>query len=315
MPSSHLILCCPLLLLSSIFNSIRVFSDESTPHQWPKHWNFSFSISPSDEYSGLISFRIDWLDLLAVHGSLRNLLQHHNSKASILWCSAFLMVQVLHPYMTTGKTIARQTFDTKVMSLLFNTLSRFFIAFLPRSKHLSTSWMWSPSAVILEPRKIQPATVYIDLVKGVNVGVALKGLAELGELPGRRRLEMEGRSRAWRQAWGAVLSEQVTTDVLSSGAEPSQNSIHDTGLRTSYFFVFITHINLSEPWDWLEFADSSSVLMLLLSPRLVHCLCHASTVAQASMAQVWVAPLGTAAAPPAGPAPPPPPTLQPDLSP
>lgn len=112
-----------------------------------------------------------------------------------------------------------------------------------------------------------------------------------------------------------MLSEQVTTDVLSSGAEPSQNLIHDTGLRTSYFFIFITHINLSEPWGWQEFAVSSSVLMLLSSPRLVHCLCHASTVAQAFMAQVWVAPLGTVAAPLAGPEPPPPPTLQPDLSP
>ena len=143
-----------LLLPSSIFPSIRVFSNESVLCiRWPKDWSFSFSISPSNEYSGLISFRMDWLDLLAVQGTLRSLLQHHSSKASILWHSAFFMVQLSHPYMTTGKTIAltRQTFVGKVMSLLFNMLSRLVITFLPRSKHLFISWLQSPSAVILEP--------------------------------------------------------------------------------------------------------------------------------------------------------------------
>ena len=140
MPSNHLILCCPLLLLPSIFPTIRVFSDESVLHiRWPKYWSFNISISPSSEYSGLISFRIDWLDLLAVQGTLKSLLQHHSSKASILQRSAFFIVQLSHPYMTTGKTLAltRWTFVGKVVFLLFNMLSRFVIAFLPRRKHLS----------------------------------------------------------------------------------------------------------------------------------------------------------------------------------
>ena len=144
MPSNHLILCCPLLLLPSIFPSIRVFSNESALHiRWPKYWSFSFSISPSCEYSGLISFRMDWLDLLAVQGTLKSLLQHHSSKASILQHSALFMVQLSHPYMTTGKTIAltRQIFVGKVMSLLFNMVSRLVIACLPRSKHLLISWV------------------------------------------------------------------------------------------------------------------------------------------------------------------------------
>ena len=144
MPSNHLIFCCPLLLPPSIFPSIRVFSNESVLHiRWPEYWSFSFSISPFNEYSGLISFRMDWLDLLAVQGTLKSLLQHHSSKASILWRSAFFMVQLSHPYMTTGKTIAltRETFVGKVTSLLFNMLSRLFIVFLPRSKHLLISWL------------------------------------------------------------------------------------------------------------------------------------------------------------------------------
>ena len=155
MPSSHLILCCPLLLPSSTFLSIKVFSNESVHIRWPKDWSSSFSISPSNEYSGLISFRMDWLDLLAVQGTLKNLLQHHSSKASILLCSAFFTVQLSHPYMTTGKTIAltTQTFVGKVMSLLLNMLSRLVITFLPRSKNLLISWLQSPSAVILEPQK------------------------------------------------------------------------------------------------------------------------------------------------------------------
>ena len=156
--------CHPLLLLPSIFPSIRVFSKESVLHiRWPKYWSFSFSISPSSEYSGLISFKIDWFDLLAVQGSLKNLLQHHSSKASILQCSAFFIVRLSHPYMTTGKTIAltRRTFAGKVMSLLFNMLSGFVITFLPRSKHLLISWLQSPPAVILEPKKIKSVTVSI----------------------------------------------------------------------------------------------------------------------------------------------------------
>ena len=162
MPSNHLIFYHPLLLLPSIFPNIRVFSNESVLHiRWPKYWIFSFSISPSNEHPGLISFRMDWLDLLAVQGTLKSLLQHHSSKASILHHSAFFMVQISHPYMTTEKTIAltRWTFVDKVISLLFNMLSRLVITFLPRNKHLSISWLQSPSAVILEPRKIKSATV------------------------------------------------------------------------------------------------------------------------------------------------------------
>ena len=154
MPSSHLILCHPLLLLPPIFPSIRVFSNESTLHmRWPKYWSFSFSISPSNEHPGPISFRMDWLDLLAVQGTLKSLLQHHSSKASILRCLAFFTVQLSYPYMTTGKTIAlnRWTFVGKVMSLLLNMQSRLVIAFLPRHKHLLISWLQSTSAVILEP--------------------------------------------------------------------------------------------------------------------------------------------------------------------
>ena len=163
MPSNHLILCRPLLLLPSIFPSIRVFSNESALHiRWLKYWSCSFNISPSNEHPGLISFRMDWLDLLAVPGTLQSLLQHHSSKASILPCSAFFVVQLSHPYMTTGKTIAlnRWTFVGKVMSLLFNMLSRLVITFFPRSKCLLISWLQSPSAVILEPRKIKSATVF-----------------------------------------------------------------------------------------------------------------------------------------------------------
>ena len=162
MPSIHLILCSPLLLLPSIFPSIRVFSNESVLHnRWLKYWSFSFSISPSSQYSVLISFRIDWLDLLAVQGTLKSLLQHHSSKASIFWCSAFFTVQLSHPYMTTGKTVAltRWTFVGKVISLLFNMLSRLIIAFLPRSKYLLTSCLQLPSAVILETMKIKSVIV------------------------------------------------------------------------------------------------------------------------------------------------------------
>ena len=162
MPSNHLFLCHPLLLLPSIFPSIRVFPNESAFHiRWPKYWSFSFNISPSNEHSGLIFFRMDWLDLLAVQGTRKSLLQHHSSKASILRRSAFFIVQLSHPYMTTGKTTAltRQTFVDKVMSLLLNMLSRLVITFLPRSKRLLISWLQSPSPVILEPPKIKSDTV------------------------------------------------------------------------------------------------------------------------------------------------------------
>ena len=164
MPSNHLILCYSLLLLPSIFPSIRVFSNESVLHiRWPKYWSFSFRMSPCNEYSGLISFRIDWLDLLAVQRTLKSLLQHLSSKEPMLWCSVFFMIQLLHPWLTTGKTIAltRWTFVSKVMSLLFNMLSRLVVAFLSRSKHLLISWLQSPSAVILKPTKIKSVTVYI----------------------------------------------------------------------------------------------------------------------------------------------------------
>ena len=162
MPSSHLILCRPLLLLPPIPPSIRVFSNESALRmRWPKYWSFSFSIIPSKEHPGLISFRMGWLDLLAVQGTLKSLLQHHSSKATILQCSAFFTVQLSHPYMTTGETIAltRRTFVGKVMSLLLNMLSRLVITFLPRSKRLLISWLQSPSVVILEPQKIKSDTV------------------------------------------------------------------------------------------------------------------------------------------------------------
>ena len=162
MPSSHLILCRPFLLLPPIHPSIRVFSNESTLcMRWPKYWSFSFSIIPSKEHPGLISFRMGWLDLLALQGTLKSLLQHHSSKASILRCSAFFTVQLSHPYMTTGKTIAltRRTLVGKVMSLLFNMLPRLVIPFLPRSKRLLISLLQSPSAVILEHQKIKSDTV------------------------------------------------------------------------------------------------------------------------------------------------------------
>ena len=161
-PTNQLILSCPLVLLPSIFPSSRVFSNESVLCiRWPKYWSFSFSISPCNEYSRLTSFRIDWLDLLSVQGTLKSLLQQDSSKVSVLQRSAFFMVQLSHPYMTTGKIIAltRQTFASKVKSLCFNMLSRFIIAFLPRSKHLLISWLQSPSVVILEPKKIKSVTI------------------------------------------------------------------------------------------------------------------------------------------------------------
>ena len=161
MPSSHLILCYPLFLLPPIPPSIRVFSNESTLHRrWPKYWSFSHSISPSKQHLGLISFRIDWLDLLAVQGTLKSLLQHHSSKAPILQCSAFFTVQLSHPYMTTAKiALTKWAFFGKLVSLLFNVLSRFVIYFHSRSKHLLITWLQSPSAVILKLLKIKSVTV------------------------------------------------------------------------------------------------------------------------------------------------------------
>ena len=170
MPSNNLILYHPLLLLPSIFPSIRVFSNESALCiRWPNYWSFSFNISPSSEHPGLISFRMDWLELLIVQGTLKSLLQHHSSKASVLRCSAFFIVQLSHPYMTTGKTIVltRRTFVGKVMSLLFNMLSRLVITFLPRIECLWISWLQSPSAVILEPRKIKSDTVFPSVCQEV----------------------------------------------------------------------------------------------------------------------------------------------------
>ena len=166
MPSNHFILCHPLFLPPSIFPSIRVFSSESALLiRWPKYWSFSFSISPFNDYSGLISFRMDWLDLLEVQGTLKSLLQHHSSKASIVWCSAFFIVQLSHPYMTIGKTIAltRWIFVDKVMYLLFNMLSRLVITFLPRIKHLLTSWLQSPSAVIFGAPKNKSLSLFPHL--------------------------------------------------------------------------------------------------------------------------------------------------------
>ena len=164
MLSNHLILCGPLLLLPSIFHSLRVFTNESVLRiRWPKYWSFSFNISPSNEHSGLISFRMDWLDLFAVQGTFKSLLQHHNSNALILWHSTFFIVQLSHPYMTAGKTraLTRWTFVDKVMSLLFHMLSKLVITFLPRSKCLLISWLQSPSAEILESKKIKSVTVSI----------------------------------------------------------------------------------------------------------------------------------------------------------
>ena len=178
-PSSHLILCRPLLLLPPIPPSIRVFSNESTLCiRWPKYWSFSFNINSSNEHPGLISFRMDWLDLLAVKGTLKSLLQHHSSKASIFWHSAFFTVQLSHPYMTTGKTIAltRRTFVDKVVSLLFNMLSRLVITFLPRSERLLISWLQSPSAVILEPRKINSDSRWPSNQSGILTPLGFAGL-------------------------------------------------------------------------------------------------------------------------------------------
>ena len=183
MPSNHLVLC-PLLLLPSVFPSIRTFSSElALRMRWPKYWSFSFSISPSSEYSALISFRMDWFDLLAVQEALKSLLQHYSSKESILWHSAFLIVQLSHPYMSTGKTIALTIwiFVGKVMSLVFHMLSRFVIAFLPRSKHLLILWLQSPSEVISEPKKMKTVTVSIVSLSYLHEEIFFSPLSHQGK--------------------------------------------------------------------------------------------------------------------------------------
>ena len=204
MPSNHLILCCPLLLPPSIFPSFRVFSNESTLHiKWPKYWSFNFNIRPSNEHLELISFRMDWLDLLAVQGTLKSLLQHHSPEASILWHSAFFIVQLSHTHMTTGKTIAltRRTFLDKVMSLLFNILSRLVITFLPRSKRLLISWLQSQSAVISPSFIIIGASLVAQMVKN------LPAMQETWvQSPGQEALLEKGLAThssilAWRIPW------------------------------------------------------------------------------------------------------------------
>ena len=211
MPSNHIILCHPLFLLPSIFPTIKVFSNESALCiRWPKYWSFSFSISPSSEHSGLISLSMDWLDLLAVQGTLKSLLQHHSSKASILRHSAFFIVQLSHPYMTTRKTVAltRWTFIGKALSLLFNMLSRLVITFLRRSKHVLISWLQSPSAVILEPKKIKSATVSPSICheemgpqasnkSGSPVMLPASILAHRCEIPTCRYLPTFERAKGW----------------------------------------------------------------------------------------------------------------------
>ena len=209
MPSNHLILSHPLLLLPPIPPSIRVFSNESTLHmKCPKYWSFSFSISPSNEHPGLISFRMDWLDFLAVQVTLKSLLQHHSSKASILLCSALFIVQLSHPDMTTGKTIAltRWTLVSKVMSLLLNTLSRVVITFLPRNKRLLISWLQSPSAVILEPKKVKSDTVSPSTFRLRHWLVGLPWRLRGGSIPGLGRSPGGGMAThpsilAWRIRW------------------------------------------------------------------------------------------------------------------
>ena len=231
MPSNHLILCCPLLLLPSILPCIRVFSSESAICiSWSKYWSFGFNIGPSDQHSGLISFRMDWLDLLAVQGTLRSLLQHHSSKVSIFGGSAFFTVQHSHPYLTTGKTIAltRWTFVAKVMSLLFNMLSRLVITFLPRSKHLFISWLQSPSAVILEPKKIGKTLCKPGGCVSAPCPAASFGFASLG---------------SWCKPTGAWVGECQQTHLDLGILVISACIIHMlplVHLKSAYFSLFLS---------------------------------------------------------------------------
>ena len=235
MPSNHFIFCHLLLLMLSIFLSIRFFSNGSVLCiRYQKYWTFRFSISPSNEYSGLISFRMDWLDLLAVQGTLKSLLQHHNSKASILWCSAFFLVQLSHQYMTIGKPIAltRWTFVGKVMSLIFNMLSRLVITFLPRSKCLLISWLQAPPAVILEPNKIKSSTVSVfslSVSYRFNYAHVVFPGGSSGEEPAcQRSLDVRdsrstpGGKVPWRRAW-------QPTPVFSHGESHGQRSLVGCG--------------------------------------------------------------------------------------
>ena len=249
MPFNHLILCHPLLLPPSIFPSIRIFSNESALHiRWPKYWSFSFNISPSNEYSGLISFTMDWLDLLAVQGTLKSLLQRHNPKASIIQCSAFFIVQLSHPYMTTGKTIAltRWIFVGKVMSLLFNMLSMLVITFLPRNKCLLISWLQSPSAVILEPPKIKSATVSPSISHEVieqrmhGTGVAKRSYptskirSSQEELPHVRGQEQWPRGVTPRPRSGVVAERRYPMSKVRSGSHEEMPHIQGKEQRLCF---------------------------------------------------------------------------------
>ena len=214
MLSNHLILCCPLLYVPSIFPSIRDFSNESALCiRWPKSWSFNFNISPTNEHPGLISFRMDWLDLLAVQRTLKSLLQHHSSKASILQHSAFFIVQLSHPYVTTGKTIAltRRTFVDKVMSLVFNMLSRLVITFLPRSKCLLISWLQSPSAVILEPRKVKSDTVSIVSPSISHEVIGPEWISFYFSL-------FDDLHYCWMQIWAQGSNSRTTHNILESSS-------------------------------------------------------------------------------------------------
>ena len=221
MPSSHLMLCRPLLLLPPIPPTIRVFSNESTLcTRWTKYWSFSFSISPSNEHPGLISFRMDWLDLLEVQGALKILPQHHSSKASIIWCSAFFTIQLSHRYMTTGKTIAltRWSYVGKVISLIFNMLSRLVITFLPRSKHLLISWLQSPSAVILGPPKIKSDT---DSNVSPSISHEMMGpdLSFLKELTSTFQMKFPGKKKSpkWEPRLCRIYKVKRTSDCMPGG--------------------------------------------------------------------------------------------------
>ena len=264
-PSNHLILCRPLLLLPSIFPSVRVFSNESVLHiRWPKYWSFSFSIISSNEYSGLISFRMDWLDLLAVQGSLKSLLQHHSSKASILWCSAFLTVQLSYPYMTTGKTIVliRWIFVGEVMSLLFNMPSRLVIAFLPRSKRLLISWLQPPSTVILEPKKPNSHFFYCfslflffrcgmrDLIPWPGIEPRPPALGVLDtRVPGKSLDRIYWVVMDGCGSWNVKKAERWRIDALNCGV--GEDSWESLGLQGGPTSPFLRRSVLGVHWkDW-----------------------------------------------------------------
>ena len=258
MPSSHIILCRPLLLLPPVPPSIRVFYKESTLHmRWPKYWNFSFSISPSKEIPGLISFRMDWLDLLAVQGTLKSLLQHHSSKASILRLSAFFTVQLSHPYMTTGKTIAltRWNFVGKVMSLLLNMLSRLVITYLPRRNRLLISWLQSPSAVILEPRKIKYDTVSTvsPSISHEVMGPDAIGLGVRNE-PGQRPIEFSQENTLFISS---TFSNNTREDSTHGHYQMVNTEIKlITSFQTKMGKLYTVSQNKAGSWLWLRWWTS-----------------------------------------------------------